>query len=83
MMFILKIPIVGLLWIVWWAVHETDEEVPVTSDDDGGLRRGPHPHRPRPHAPRRGPHGDPAPAAPPRTRPVVARSRETDPQQQD
>ena len=29
LMFALKIPIVGLLWIVWWAVHaepETEQE---------------------------------------------------------
>ena len=34
LMLLLKIPIGGLLWIVWWAIHKTDEE-PV-----GGARRG-------------------------------------------
>ncbi|HVC84184.1 MAG TPA: hypothetical protein VNC12_02930 [Solirubrobacteraceae bacterium] len=79
LMLLLKIPIGGLLWIVWWAIHKTDEPV-VGGDEDGGSKvRGPsHPRAPRPHrpyAPRRGPHAGARPAAPPRTRGVVARAR--------
>jgi hypothetical protein len=68
-MLILKIPLVALLWIVWWAVRSTPEpELP--GDDDGGLGvRHPHDPQPLPPAPRRrGPHGDPVLPAPPRTR---------------
>lgn len=71
----LKIPIAALLYIVWWAIHQTDEDA-APSSGDGGVRP---PHRPRiPRRPRRrGPHGSPAIAMPrPRTRqPVVARAR--------
>lgn len=72
-MFALKIPLAMLLWLVWWAAHQTPEE-PGGDDSDGGLRRR---HRqPRPRDPRRrGPHGgDAAIPAPPRTR-VSARAR--------
>jgi hypothetical protein len=88
LMFILKIPIVGLFLIVRWAVRQTPE---TASEDDGGIGFSPrprHPHRPRsgigpyPIIPRRGPHrgigGDRAPSAPvapARTRAVVARAR--------
>jgi hypothetical protein len=80
LMLLLKIPIGGMLWIVWWAIHKTDEEPAVESDEDGGskLRRCPHPRSPRPHSPlaaRRGPHPGPAPSAPQRTRSVIARAR--------
>jgi hypothetical protein len=70
----LKIPIAALLYIVWWAIKQTDEE-PIADGDDGGIRP---PHRPRlPRHPRhRGPHGSPA-ALPvrPRTRPPVVTAR--------
>jgi hypothetical protein len=82
LMLLLKIPIGGMLWIVWWAIHKTDEEPAVEGDEDGGskLRRRPHPHprSPRPRSPlraRRGPHPGPAPSAPQRTRSVTARAR--------
>jgi hypothetical protein len=80
LMFVLKLPIAALLWIVWWAIHSGPE----TSDDgpeggDGGLKTRPrHPRRPFPRRPRRGPHGDPPCAPPPRTRTVVARARHAD-----
>jgi len=79
-MFALKIPIVGLLWIVWWAVHaepdtETDEE---PEGGDGGTKHPRHPRQPFPRRPRRGPHGDPALPAPRRTRSVVVRAKRTD-----
>jgi hypothetical protein len=77
---ILKIPIGGLLYIVWWAVHQTDEEPENAHDSgDGGTKRPRHPHGPLPRAPRRGPHQTPAPSAPPRVRSVVARARELPP----
>ena len=82
LMFILKIPIVGLYLIVRWAVRQTPE----VAGEDGGIGPrpdSPHPRDPRhprtrlPRSPRRGPHGD-APFAPPaRVRTVVARSRLT------
>ena len=78
LMLALKIPLVGLIYIVWWAIkQEPDEARP--SDDDGGIKRQPQ-HRPRPfpHRPRRGPHGDPAPLPPPRIRTVRARARTLD-----
>lgn len=78
LMFILKIPIVGLFLLVRWAVREPPEEA---SGEDGGI--GPrlqplhpfHPRAPLPRAPRRGPHGEPALSAPRRVRTVTARQR--------
>ena len=75
---LLKIPIGGLLWIVWWAIHKADEEKPAgVHDEDGGTKvtRRLHPRPPRPARPRRGPHAGAAPPAPRRTRSVVARAR--------
>ncbi|HZO36467.1 MAG TPA: hypothetical protein VFB41_06275 [Solirubrobacteraceae bacterium] len=76
LMVVLKVPIAGLFYIVWWAVHQTDED-PV-SDGDGGSGVPPHPSpspRRGPWPRRRGPHGAPAQQQPaPRTRtPVHAR----------
>jgi hypothetical protein len=68
MMVVLKIPIVALLWLVYWAVKQTDAEAEHPTDG-GGSDRHPHrggPRRPRP--PRRGPHAEPAPRAPSRVR---------------
>jgi hypothetical protein len=71
LMLLLKIPVAALLWLVWWAVHAAPEpEIATDGDDDGGIGDR-HPHRPRPIPPtprRRGPHGEPQPPAPPRTR---------------
>jgi hypothetical protein len=81
LMLILKIPIAALLGIVWWAIRSTPEQpAPESADDTGGskVRRRPHPRPPLPRHPRRGPHGDPLPLPPPRTRTVVARARRTD-----
>jgi hypothetical protein len=70
----LKIPILAAGWLVWWAVkQEPDPSEDVR--DDGGTKR-PHPVPRLPRAPRRGPHGEPAPAAPPRVRTVKARGRD-------
>jgi hypothetical protein len=81
LMVVLKIPICGLLYIVWWAIHAEPEPLPV-SDEDGGTKkplqprpRHPHPRPTLPRTPRRGPHGGNALPAPPRTRTVVARAR--------
>ena len=76
MMVILKIPIAALLWLVWWAVKQSE---PVGADeDDGGSKRPERPHGPRPsRPPRRGPHSG-APLPPPprvRTRAVGEESR--------
>jgi hypothetical protein len=76
LMFILKIPIIGLLWIVWWAIKAEPE--PAESHDDGGSKVHPHrnPRRPLPRrGPRRGPHGGLALAPPPRVRTVRAMAR--------
>jgi hypothetical protein len=67
----LKIPIIALLYIVWWAIKDPPE--PVVVEQDGGSpdrdpRPRPHPRDPRPRPPRRGPHGPPDPAAPARVR---------------
>ena len=75
---ILKIPIVALLTIVWWAVREPPVPEAEQDDGSGGSRRDPHPRNRPPHLPRRGPHGDPLPFPPPRTRTVVARARRSD-----
>jgi len=83
LMVILKIPIAGLLYIVYWAIKDAPEPQAQT-DDDGGTKTPlaplprhsrPHPRAPLRRTPRRGPHGAPALPAPPRTRTVVARAR--------
>jgi len=70
LMFFLKLPIAGLFWIVWWAVHNVDEEPAEGTgrDDDGGIGQVEHPRGPKPRPARRGPHPGPRPAAPARTR---------------
>jgi hypothetical protein len=76
LMFILKIPIVGLLWIVWWAIKAEPE--PAAPHDDGGSKVHPHRHPRRPlprRGPRRGPHGGLAMSPPPRARTVRAMAR--------
>lgn len=82
LMVILKIPIVMLLSIVWWAIHATPEPEPVSGEDGGTKRpvnprpRHPHPRPALPRHPRRGPsHGASRVAPPPRARTVVARAR--------
>ena len=80
LMVVLKIPVAALLWLVWWAVRQPPEPVVDTDEGEGGSakpleprpRGGPRSPYPRP----RGPHGDPSPPAPPRTRtPARARDR--------
>jgi hypothetical protein len=74
-MLALKIPLAALIYIVWWAIKQEPEQAP-TGDDDGGIKRTrPHPPKPFPRRPRRGPHGDPAPPPPARVRSVKAKAR--------
>jgi hypothetical protein len=77
LMVFLKLPILALLGIVWWAIRQQPDPHEQPAEDDGGIARHPHPRRPFPRrpSPRRGPHGSPAPPAPPRVRTVIARSR--------
>lgn len=80
LMLFLKLPIVGLLGLVWWAVRQKPPEtVPVTRDDGGIKPRPRHPHRPGPsrvpRVPRRGPHGGLAAPPPARVRTVAVRAR--------
>ncbi len=75
LMLALKLPLAALIYIVWWAI-KAEPEPPETTDDDGGIKRHPpHPRKPFPRRPRRGPHGDPAPHSPARVRTVRARAR--------
>jgi hypothetical protein len=70
----LKLPIVAAGLIIWWAVRNE----PDYNDGGGGGGRRPRPHpAPKlPHAPRRGPHREPAPPPPERIRAVAAHERE-------
>jgi hypothetical protein len=81
LMLVLKLPIFALFYIVWYAVKSPPEPEPV-AEDDGGTKgplnprpRHPHPRPALPRNPRRGPHGAPRVAPPPRVRTVVARAR--------
>jgi hypothetical protein len=73
----LKLPILALGLIVWWAVRQ-EPEPGETEGGDGGQRTRPHAPPSLPRPPRRGPHGDPAPLPPPRTRKLAARARQLD-----
>lgn len=77
LMVFLKLPILALLGIVWWAIRAQPDPLEDTSRGDGGIGHPPHPRRPFPRrpTPRRGPHGEPAPGSPPRVRSAIARSR--------
>jgi hypothetical protein len=74
----LKLPLLALFLLVRWAVRQAPD---TASEEDGGIGPRPrpaHPHRPHsrlPRSPRRGPHGDPAPAAPSRVRTHAAHRR--------
>jgi hypothetical protein len=66
--------------IMLWVTLRSDsakiveEDARPESDEDGGSKvlqgttEDPHPRRPTPHRPRRGPHGSPSPHAPGRIR---------------
>jgi hypothetical protein len=69
LMVILKIPIVALLWLVYWAVKSSREEEPEPVLDRSYGHRPDRPSPPRPRLPRRGgPHATPRPPAPARVR---------------
>jgi hypothetical protein len=70
----LKVPLIALALLVWWAIHQVDDPAQ-DNGGDGGAKRRPHPLAPLPRHPRRGPHGDPAPLPPPRVRTATARAR--------
>src|SRR3954462_4167331 len=74
----LKLPIAALLYLVWWAIHQTPETAdPGTGND--GTRRPRHPRPPLPRRPRlpRGAHGLPVPVPPRRMRVVQGRALAT------
>jgi hypothetical protein len=75
----LKLPILALFYLVWWAIHQDGDAAEEPGDGGSRVERKPHPHgHPKlPRTPRRGPHGDPLPLPPPRVRHVTARARET------
>lgn len=77
LMVFLKLPILALLYLVWWAVHQKPDDPGDGGDGgDGGSRRPRHPRPPLRPLPRRGPHrGSPEPASPPRVRAVTSRPR--------
>ncbi|MGI8461814.1 MAG: hypothetical protein ACR2OC_09320 [Solirubrobacterales bacterium] len=65
---VLKIPVACLLYLVYWAIKQTDApaEAPESEDDHGFRRWRGEPKRPR--GPRRGPHAPdarPLPDCPP------------------
>ena len=70
MLVILKIPVIALLCLVWWAVRQEPE--PADGESRERLRLSPHhPRPPRPRKPgpsRRGPHAEPPPVPPQRIR---------------
>jgi hypothetical protein len=72
---VLKIPVFGALWLIWWASRPPELET-AGEDSDGGFKRWKaEPVRPR--GPRRGPHGggvaQALPLCPPGGRTRVAR----------
>jgi hypothetical protein len=72
LMVFLKLPIIALLYLVWWAIHQQPEQGDQEGgDDDGGSRKPRHPRPPLQPLPRRGPHhGARPPASPSRVRAV-------------
>jgi hypothetical protein len=60
---VLKIPVLGALYLVWWASRAEPQPEGATDEDDGGFRRWR--PQPRPSGPRRGPHGAGAAPLPP------------------
>src|SRR5689334_9548661 len=75
LMVALKIPIAALLYLVWWAIHQTPETTE-NGSGDGGTKRPRHPRPPLPRRPRhRGGHGLALPSPPRTRRAVLARGR--------
>jgi hypothetical protein len=80
LMFVLKIPIIALLCLVYWAIKQDTQPQTDGVDDEGGTKVPPPGHRqPRPRWPRRrGPHGDPTAPSPPRVRATVVKGRDVE-----
>ena len=72
----LKVPLLALCWLVWWAIHAVPEDDELPGEDGGSKRERPASAAAAAARPRRGPHGEPAPPSPPRVRRVTARARE-------
>ncbi|MDX6625203.1 MAG: hypothetical protein QOE56_192 [Solirubrobacterales bacterium] len=53
----MKIPIFGLIWLVWWAGRAPQAEAPGEAVRDEPAPRRPEPWRPLRGPRRRGPHG--------------------------
>jgi hypothetical protein len=51
---VLKIPVFGALWLVWWASKSPQSEDNGAWDSDDGFGRG-RPQLPRPRGPQHGP----------------------------
>jgi len=72
---VLKVPVFGALYLIYWAARAEPERDEAADDGDHGFRRWrAEPTRPR--GPRRGPHSPdamPLPDCPPGGRPRVAR----------
>jgi len=72
MLIALKIPAIGMIWLLYWAAkNEQENGVLDEGDDNGGGKRRPRPLLPR--GPRRDPHGGGA------MKPTPRRSRDTGP----
>jgi len=68
----LKIPIAALLYLVWWAIHQTPETAEPPAGE-GGSRKPRHPRPGLPRHPRpRGACGLAMPAPPRRTRVIAS-----------
>jgi hypothetical protein len=54
---VLKVPIIGMIWLLYWSAQSAEEEVPEEGNggEDHGRRRRNPPRLPR--GPRRDPHG--------------------------
>ena len=78
LMVVLKLPIVALLLIVYWAIRSQPDSGDQQGDDDGGSHKPRHPRPPLRPLPRRGPHRGARPPAPPsRVRAISRRRRST------
>jgi hypothetical protein len=72
MLIALKIPAIAMIWLLYWAsTNEQDDGVLDEGEDNGGRRKRPLPFRPR--GPRRDPHGGGA------VKPIPRRSRTPEP----
>ena len=54
---VLKVPAIGMIWLVLWAAKPVESEAEAPGDDDGGSRRDRIPLWPRRGGPHAGPGG--------------------------